>query len=389
MSAILDQLTKYERDLFREDQKVPAVSNPDFKLYLAELWDWEGYERAQGRADNIEYVIAGWSCKHPGWTRDQIIAGLAFQNVNGALNADLGWSRRLMFDDPSEFARGLLFGARWEWLRRRQQEQEGGGMEGDDAFVATLALPLMDMPLIERVRDAPISDPDASRQMLYECVMAVLRQDSNALERTLERFNKRKVHLAYQGMRTVLTGISQANADLVAQGLGEIIADESSLRKRKESRGYSAEAHQFYGLARWLSPDLVRGFDVTQSLPWDAALHAYLAAGGNPLEGVDFRDISPVLHDAFIELKPPPWWRILEERELPQDPCRLTLTDLGPTPVQVRDLLPQWLQVRRWPIVSLDTFPAVIAAEVPRAQATQFAQGLRQFSASAQVERVK
>ena len=110
MSAIVDQLTKYERDLCREDQKHPSVTNPDLKPYLSELWDWEAYQRSTGREDNIESAIAGWACNYPGWTREEIVTVLAFKNINGALNADLGWARRLYFDDPADQSRRRLGG---------------------------------------------------------------------------------------------------------------------------------------------------------------------------------------------------------------------------------------------------------------------------------------
>jgi len=389
MSPLFDQLLKHERAEVLAYAKEPAIACASIKPRIAEMWDWEGYHRSQGRgADWTSYVAAGRALVYPeDWTAEQVITALAIEAEVGAMNQDLGIARRIVHDDPAELALGVSLGARLAWLMRKLDEQKGAGMAEDDASVGMGALPVMDVALIRMVIDAPILDDEPGRRLLYQGVAAAFHRDLQALRGVVERFNKRGVYRDLEGMRTCLTGVAGEDPERVTVGLTEILENENRNRKKKEGRIISLDAHQFYRLAEWFSPELVAGFDVTQPLPWDAGFHAYTKAHPDPLEGLDLSDISPLLHDALIHLKLPAWWRVPEEPELGSDPCRLILTDLGPTPGPVREMIDHWVQFRHYPAADLDNCPAVIAPEVSRAVAFDMKRGLRQFGASARVEK--
>jgi hypothetical protein len=107
----------------------------------------------------------------------------------------------------------------------------------------------------------------------------------------------------------VYRGIAVADPQLVADGLTGILA---SFRRNRwladEEKALCLEAHRLYGLCEWLSPELVSMFDTTRSLPWDAAFHDWVYQHDNLLTGLNLNDVSPILHEAIVMLRPPDWW---------------------------------------------------------------------------------
>jgi hypothetical protein len=389
MSPLFDRLLKHERQYVLQYAADPAVSAPSILPRVAEMWDWEGYQGSQGLGpEQLAKIVTSRALWHPGWTEDQVLTLLRFENESGALNQDLGFVRRLVHDDPAELALGVALGARLAWVQRRHEEQMGMGTQDDDPCLALGALPVMDLELIRRVVDAPNREQDGQRHLLYGAVTAAFHRDLEALRPVVERFNKQKVYPDFEGMRSVLTGIARDDPAQVTAGLNGILEFENRMRKRKEGRIVSMEAHQFYRLAERVSPGLVAGFDTTQPLPWDAGFHAWTRDHPDPLAGCDFRDISPVLHDALIHLKLPSWFRAIEQPELAQDPCRLVITDMGPNAAQVREMVAQWRRIRQWPVPDWGSTPVTVAPDVPRANAAQMSRSLREVGASSRFEKV-
>ncbi len=387
---MLNQLLKHELLEIRERGKSAAVAHGTLQFHMALMWNYEDYRKSLGDSDaHIDQLRTAQSRVYPDWTAEQVEVSLAIGNLRGAANQELGIDRRILRDDPAELAVAVALGARVEWLNRRLDEQSGLGSPEDDAFVLLLALPVRDDALINRVLALPNLEPDPERRFVYEGVAAAYRRDLVALEALVTKFGKRKVDRSIQGMRTCLTGIARREPTLVSQGLHELLEEENRLRKRKEGRVISLEAHQFYRLCEWVLPELVGGFDVTQGLPWDAGFHAWTEAHPNALAGWDLREISPMLHALLIDLCLPEGWREIAEPELPQDICRLVLESVGPNPRKVREMVDAWCRLRRWEPVDLDASPLVISSDVPRMNAFMMRQSLLEAGASARFERVR
>jgi hypothetical protein len=67
----------------------------------------------------------------------------------------------------------------------------------------------------------------------------------------------------------------------------------------------SLTAHGLYRLCERANPTLVVGFNIAESLPWDAGFHAWTAAHPDPLAGLDLTSVSPALQDVVVNLNSP------------------------------------------------------------------------------------
>jgi hypothetical protein len=133
----------------------------------------------------------------------------------------------------------------------------------------------------------------------------------------------------------------------------------------------------------------VAAFDVAQLLPWDAGFHAWTEAHPDPLEGTDLSGISPVLRDALIRLKLPDCWRVLEEPELPEDPCRVVLQSVGPNVAKVREIVDTYVRMRGLAAVDPEgEAPLVVASPLPRVAAVLMRRSLLEAGALAEVEKL-
>jgi hypothetical protein len=47
------------------------------------------------------------------------------------------------------------------------------------------------------------------------------------------------------------------------------------------------------------------GFNIAESLPWDAGFHAWTAGHPDPLAGLDLAGVSPALQDVVVNLNSP------------------------------------------------------------------------------------
>jgi hypothetical protein len=109
-------------------------------------------------------------------------------------------------------------------------------------------------------------------------------------------------------MYPCLIGIAQNSPDLVAEGLNKILATCQRNYEDMLEKLISINAHAFYNLCRWVSPELVSKFDAEQSLPWDAEYAKWVLVNKDPVKFIDLKNISPILHEWVTTLCKPCYW---------------------------------------------------------------------------------
>lgn len=391
MVSLQSQLLQEEREWLRS---FAGDAGKPFVEELARAWDYRAWKADHGYApERLDELEASRRLHYPQWSAEQCGVALAIENVCEAANLGLAVTLRILREEPAELGLGLILTGRLLWLSRRLAEQSGMGSEDDDLSLIPLALGARDIPLAERAAASRFPAglrKEEINKLLGQGFTAILRRDLPALQPVVERLGKRKVDRSMKWMVECLQGMAAEDPVRVTGALEQSLREAQRDRKKEEAQfPISLETHQYYGLARWLSPGLVAGFDGTQPLPWDAGLHAWQEEHPKPLSGLDLSSISPVLHAAVVDLKLPDWWRVLEEPESPQDTCRLVLHQPGPQPNKVREMVDAWARVRQWPPVSLDTYPVVLTEDLPRLNAWMMRRSLLEIGAQADFECVR
>jgi len=394
MPPLRSQLLPFEENDLRELGKLHDLKS-SLHDYLARAWDFEG-----GIGDaRSEKLIAGWSAQFPQWNREQVRVALAVNSAQGGMGLVVSTARRILFDDPAELAVGECLAFRLAWLLRRVREQSGEGMAGDDLPFIPCAMAVRDVRLAERMLEPrpPPRDQEAVDALLSRAFAAAVRRSLPELQDVAQQLNAHKIDRCRGWIGKCIAGIAEGSTHRVAEALQEELQNETRARSKKQARNtVCIEAHGFYRLAEWVSPDLVDGFDVTQGLPWDAGFHTWTEANRDPLEGLDLTGISPEFHRAVVDLELPDWFRVLVEPESPWDLCRVILEDLGPDPGAVREILETWCRIRKWEPVDLSplqhpdrsTRRGVALAEVPRHQAFMMRRLLLEAGAEARFDKV-
>ena len=285
---------------------------------LARNWNFSEYLRAdcgysqKEVAQQAAETTAELTRQHPTWSADQVRATRPFLALTIDVR-EVAIARRFALDDPAELGRGLAVLGRLRWL-----EVLLAGGSGADFEPVTEAFAARDGEAARRLAggEPVVSQPADGEEpeFLDLCtlaVTAVCRADDRALRSALRSMARGKRRPWQQGLRACLAGLAEKRPAEVAAGLGQLLDGMRRLRQKDElEEAVCLTAHGLYRLCEWVSPDLVAGFAVTESLPWDAGFHAWSEAHPDPLAGLDLTGISPALHDAVVRLRPPAWWDV-------------------------------------------------------------------------------
>ncbi len=299
-------------------------------------WEVQMPGRAEQELDN---QLFQQEMQRPELTPEQQLCILGSRHL--MLHLDVAVARRITLDDPAELARGLFVTNRFDMLNW------GFQFQACDLVLSLFAV--RDMAAIdhlaERTTVGETQYPNHETSLCSKAAEALIKRDFDALRPVIDRLKRKKVSAWMQHKIACLLGIADRQPDQITQGLHGML-DSYQMRRDEDSHStfmvFNVEAHGLYRLAEWISPDLVAGFDVTQSFPWDAEFHAWVETHEHPLDGLDFRGVAPLLRDAILDLKVPDWWiqtpeaAKRREQEL-LSKANLWLLDFGENPKAVRD----------------------------------------------------
>lgn len=293
-------------------------------------------QNAESELDNQLFEL---ETKRPELTADQRLSVLSCRHLN--LHSDVAVARRITLEDPAELARGLYVSNRLDWLNSGCQAQ------GSDFLLQLFAV--RDLALVQHLAEhtsfSNTQSPNDEEVLCSYAMDALIKRDFKSLETVATRMKRKKVRSWMEHKFACLLGIADRNPDQIAEGLRGIL---ESYQKRRDEDSHSTytvfnvEAHGLYRLSEWISPDLVAGFDVTQSFPWDGEFHSWTQSHELPLEGLDFIAVAPLLRDAILEFKIPEWWIQTPEAAKQREQeliskCDLWLLDFGENPGPVQD----------------------------------------------------
>ena len=143
--------------------------------------------------------------------------------------------------------------------------------------------------------------------LFYNGVCAVLKKDHDYLREGLPLLMKMKSPLWIKAMSRCLVGIAEESPEMVKEGLQQVVKTNGRREADPLAKKIGLELHGLYELCRWVSPDLVAGFDVEQSFPWDAGYYQWVRSHENPTDEIDLEKISPILHGWITTLTKPAW----------------------------------------------------------------------------------
>lgn len=392
MDAVLDgrwtemhQVKKQEEEtnrllarLSRRDQYEirNAMQHPNamlsIKEYMAEWWEGGGEERIAKRA-------ARWSQFLPKLTNEQLrIAARFGSHVAGPHSL----VRRIVMEDPAELAQLPAVVYRITWLLNALYPMAG------DQPDPLRVLATNDIALARRLSDTPDEMHEEDERFYRIIINAAFRRDSEMVRSLLLTDEANSLRQDMEWLASCLQGIADNSPDLVVRGLQTQLERERRARDKLHFGVTNLEVHGTYRLCRRVSPDLVAGFDTTQEFPWDAEYHAWTEQHEDPLEGIDLRDISPILHDAVVLIEPPDWWTKGTEGS-PMDDCEIVLTSVGPNPIKVARIAASMKQVSEEKAQEMiQNCPIAVTRVIPRMQADGVKQYLASEGASVQVRKV-
>ena len=148
-------------------------------------------------------------------------------------------------------------------------------------------------------------------ELIQVATVAWLNEDRETQEIVVKEIqNTSMKHVNPWEGATLLTYCAAYHNDAaaIAQHLGELLTSIQKLRNKTDiSHVINLDAHGIYRLLQNDSPDLVEAFDVTQSFPWDAEVHAWCDEHPVGTESFDFRSLSKELHQIVAKRKMPAW----------------------------------------------------------------------------------
>jgi hypothetical protein len=388
MNAFFSQLLAHEQAHYQGFADQVEAQWPLEQL-LARAWDVEAFRRACGWREDTARLIANWQSLLPDWTPEQIRTALSIECVG-----QYSWlnpiARRIVRDDPAELGVGLCVVNRVQWLHRRLMEQTGLGPEENEVTFLPLALAVRDIELARQFVTAPVVQEQGEvDKLISQAVSAAWSHNPDGARAAAERLNKRKMDHSQKWMCKCLLGVARDDADLVTEGLQQAIDEENRERWKERGETINLWAHGYFRLCERVSPALVAKFNISQSPAWDAGFHAWTSIHDNALEGIDLTGISPLLHNAVVRLQLPPWWRVPDEPESPNDICEVTLTAIGPNPAKVSETLQVFC--RQWKEEMIDLaarVPIVAISGIPRFAGVKLRKLLYEAGAAATVAKV-
>jgi hypothetical protein len=396
--SLLSQLSKGVQKEVREDAALyarllpPDVQDAEltFQEHLAALWNWEAlYAVRNGGEERIDKQIADFSELFPGWPRERVKVIVAFSVVVNSWGGFV--ARRILREDPAEIGIAYAISRRLWWQHKRIMD---GGPPATitpcNTWMIVHALAMRDYRLAQTIADYIAQsrlDLDKEAAHFQEATLAAFRRDYDALRSAMTGVRPTKYNA---WVAACLQGIADRSPDQVAQGLVQLLEAERTTRDSENFGVTNLSAHGMYRLCEWVSPDLVSRFAVAEAFPWDAAYHAWLQEHENHLAGLDLNSISPILHEAAVELRLPADWPVPAPAEVepPMSICQLVLTSAGPNPNSLIPIIEMFArvpkaQVKEW----LGQCPVALLSGVSRLGAWMMKRELEKQGASAEIRK--
>jgi predicted DNA-binding WGR domain protein len=324
-ASLLSQLPKRLQKELLEGSPSSRFTTLSIKEWLATCWKFEAflksaYEPRQTDKE-IAALVASQAKQRPDWSPEQVRTALSVATV--AQNPIDPIARRIVRDDPSELAVGVSISLRCSFIDVKLTELATGQKGSDHHGGGPLrprqllhALAAHDLQWAQQAADYDDGIPMDDEEL---ALLAAWRRDPDQVRAHLPRGRVFK----YDEWRWMcLRGITANDPELVRAGLQKELERIRGSRAAREEPGFgivNLDVHGFYRLCQHVSPELVSTFDVRQAFPWDVEFHDWVDAHDNPLAGLEFADISPVLQDALVLLQLPAWWTSSETRPRPQD----------------------------------------------------------------------
>ncbi len=377
MGSLTSQLLPREVKDLRAFEKAGGARLP-FAGEVAARWHQVRRETA-GLLDQLAPM-------HPTWTADQLAFAAAVDRLGQLVGGTWAVYRRLLRDDPAELAAGLCLADRLTWVKKRVDEQSGMGVSEDDTAWVEPALGAGDHEFARRTAAShPVRRRSEFNELVRLATRAVYARDPAALAEVGRRLRALKADKHLRPLRDGLLGLCEHDGQAVVNRVEFLLAEATKWRKRAGGRVIAVEAHNYYRLAEWLSPDLAPGYDSPPPLPWDAAFHDRTGAHPDPLAGTDLRPASEELHAAAIDLTMPAWFRPITEPELALDECEVVLTEMGPKRAEVAGKVKIYTTARPQPVPDLAAGVPLRLIVVPRASAQMVRIDLGRVGAVAEV----
>jgi predicted DNA-binding WGR domain protein len=331
-APLLSHVSKGMQKLFNEHPPYSCFAKLSIKESLATCWNFKafyqsGYVYRQTDQEIAQMIASRTTGEWKKWSADQVNTAFAFLTLaENAIDGETGIVRRIQREDPAELAIAEALSQRLYWISIKLNELATGRM-GRSWTGYGLA------PRHHLLRALAVGDPHwAQRLADYDysgtledlgdedrAILAAHRRDLGAIRAHLPRG---RVDKYYEWRWDCLRGIAANDPEQVRAALQKELDRNRSSRAAKQESGFgivNLAVHGYYRLCQHVSPEVVAGFDVHQSFPWDVEFHQWVEAHQNPLAGLDLSDISPVLHDALVLLRLPVWWTSSEKPRRPKD----------------------------------------------------------------------
>jgi hypothetical protein len=255
--------------------------------------------------------------RYPELDRNQVEKVVHFERI---CDGYTGWIRRGMWrrivtNNLEEFAKFLLMQGRQGVVTFETDDEFDG--EYTDLF--NVLLPLLavnDKSGLERYLSIAEFKTKSKQTlpMIYYAVGAILRGTPESQESFLKRNPPKSDSAATVGMVNAIKGILNNDGDAFKNGLTQFVMKYRSQFLFDYQKPYSVEAHGLFQLGRIANAELVEGFDVSSTSPWDSEFHCWLDSHDAKLETADFGDCPEEYSKPFLTLNCPEWYPKRNER---------------------------------------------------------------------------
>src|SRR5262245_28342783 len=292
--------------------KAKAAASP-FKLTPGLKKDYDHLRRQYGKLSVVEAItksFAAWQ-KHQksgvenytkmlGWSVEHAEAYLDFTCLSD-IDGTRGMVRRILLDDPREFAQACAIHARYEWSVH--------GNEKDDRTQRlnelVPALAVHDRVLEQRMLEMspyPLRSGHSDEVVFYNAVFAVLKGDLAAFRKLFPYKPKRNTNRYWNAAVRCLQANAQDKPDEFQSALAEcLVTHKNSCRGDLATLGTVVDvfAHGLYEICRRANPEAVATFDVNHAPPWDVALHRWVQDRDDPLKDIDWTKVPEEIRDGL------------------------------------------------------------------------------------------
>jgi len=244
-----------------------------------------------------------------GFSREHAAAYHLFNCLNDA-KRDGGMVRRILLDDPGQFAQSCCVESRYEWTAY-------GNNEEDPTQVLNQLVPAVavhDRVLEQRILETspyPLTKGRADDLRVYNAVFAVLKGDLPAFRKLFPYAPKNKSNRYWNAALRCLQATAQGKPDEFRAGMVECLeTHKRSARGDLATLGTLVDvfAHGLYEICRRADPKVVATFDVNHPQPWDAALHRWLQTCDDPLKELEWNKLPEEIREGLRTMPRPIWW---------------------------------------------------------------------------------